>query len=125
MTSILKKSDIPKLIEMIIRDGIDIETKIQAYELKTLYDMSRFIEKTGRHHCALEDKKIVIETLYYEPLAEVEIIKGILYITPINDTGFYDSLISVFEYLSDIKDPRKIKKKKKKPKPPEHDFEWI
>ena len=111
---------------MIIQDGIDVETKLRAYELKMLYDMRRFIENTKRHHCALEDDKIVIETLYYEPLAEVEIIKSVLYITPINDDGFYDALTSVLQYLSGIKETKKIKfKKKEKPKMTENDFEWI
>ena len=123
MTSRLKKSDIPKLIEAIIKNGIDVQTNIRAYELKMLYEMKTFIQETKRHHCALEDDKLVIETLYYEPLAEVEITKSILYITPINDIGFYDALVSVLHYLADIKEPKKIKFKKSQSKL--SDFEWI
>jgi len=110
---------------MIIKDGIDVQTKIRASELKLLYDMRRFIEKTSRHHCALEEDKLVVETLYYEPLAEVEIIKSILYITPVNDRGFYDALVSILQYFSNIQQPKKFKKELDKKKKEEYDFEWI
>ena len=127
MNNKLKISDIPNLIQIIVQEGIDVETKIKASELKMIYDMRRFIENTGRHHCSLEDEKIIIETLYYEPLAEVEISKSILHITPVNDEGFFDALISILEYFSNIQEPKKLLKflKENKYKPKEDDFEWI
>tara|TARA_A100001201_G_scaffold98334_1_gene84756 strand:+ start:225 stop:617 length:393 start_codon:yes stop_codon:yes gene_type:complete len=123
----IKTKDIYNFFELLLIKGVNVNTKIRASELKLIYDLCRFIEEQGQFHCSLEDEKIILETLYYEPLAEIEINKSILHITPINDENYFTAISAVmnFFYQQEKSELETKQERKNNKKIDPNAFEWI
>jgi len=121
------KSEIIEIIRSILKYGIDIDTPNKIAELKFLVDLHRFINKKGKLRSYIEESRITIETLWYDPMVSVEIDNGLMYVIPITDEGFYDALSEIIHFITFMEVNRKVTttEPEKKPKVTESDFEWI
>ena len=121
------KSEIIELIRSILKYGIDIDTPNKIAELKFLLDLHRFINKKGKLRSYIEESRITIETLWYDPMVSVEIDNGLMYVIPITDEGFYDALSEIIHFITFMEVNRKTTdiQPDEKPKVTENDFEWV
>ena len=118
------------MVISILDNGIDMGTTSKLQELKLLVDMHRFINNRGKLRSYIDEKKITIETLWFDPLVSVEIESGIMSIIPVTDDGFYDALSEIIYFITffEMKGKKPIKptkKTEKKPKIDPHEFDWI
>ncbi len=100
--------------------GIDLEINEKVGELQFLVNMHRFINKRGKILSYIEETKITIETIWFDPLMIIEVDNGIMSFIPTADDGFHDAFIEVLFYFWHVE-----KKKKPKPKIDPNAFEWI
>jgi len=121
------KVEIIDMIRSILKYGIDIDAPNKIAELKFLVDLHRFINNKGKLRSYIEESKITIETLWYDPMVSVEIDNGLMYVIPITDEGFYDALSEIIHFITFMEVKRKTTevKPEKKPKVTDSDFEWI
>ena len=119
------KDEIIEIIRSILKYGIDVETPNKIAELKFLLDLHRFINKKGKLRSYIEETKITIETLWYDPMVSVEIDNGLLYVIPVTDEGFYDALSEIIHFITFMEVQRKTTEVKPEKKPKIPDFEWI
>jgi hypothetical protein len=119
------KDEIIEIIRSILKYGIDVETPNKIAELKFLLDLHRFINKKGKLRSYIEESKITIETLWYDPMVSVEIENGLLYVIPVTDEGFYDALSEIIHFITFMEVQRKTTEVKPEKKPKIPDFEWI
>ena len=119
------KSEIIELIRSILKYGIDIDAPNKIAELKFLVDLHRFINKKGKLRSYIEESRITIETLWYDPMVSVEIDNGLMYVIPITDDGFYDALSEIIHFITFMEVQRKTTEVKPEKKPKIPDFEWI
>ena len=101
------KDEIIEIIRSILKYGIDVETPNKIAELKFLLDLHRFINKKGKLRSYIEESKITIETLWYDPMVSVEIENGLLYVIPVTDEGFYDALSEIIHFITFMEVQRK------------------
>ena len=127
MNDPIYKSDIIDLISSILKYGILIGTENKIEELKFLLNLHRFINKKGKLRSYIEESKITIETLWYDPMGSVEVDNGLMYVIPITDEGFYDALSEIIHFITFMQTKKKITvdKPEKKPKVSDSDFEWV
>ena len=121
------KSEIIEIIRSILKYGIDIDAPNKIAELKFLVDLHRFINNKGKLRSYIEESKLTIETLWYDPMVSVEVDNGLIYVIPITDEGFYDALSEIIHFITFMEVKRKVTstEPEKKPKVTESDFEWI
>ena len=121
------KSEIIEIIRSILKYGIDIDAPNKIAELKFLVDLHRFINNKGKLRSHIEETRLTIETLWYDPMVSVELDNGLMYIIPITDEGFYDALSEIIHFITFMEVNRKVTstEPEKKPKVTESDFEWI
>ena len=121
------KSEIIEIIRSILKYGIDIDAPNKIAELKFLVDLHRFINNKGKLRSYIEESKLTIETLWYDPMVSVEVDNGLIYVIPITDEGFYDALSEIIHFITFMEVNRKVTstEPEKKPKVTESDFEWI
>jgi hypothetical protein len=122
---IVKKKHIVNLVRSMFTHGIDLEFNSKVEELKFLVDIHRFINNRGKLRSYIEEAKIIIETLWFDPLITVEVENGIMSIIPTTDDEAVFSALTEIMYFISFYEIRKTKKKKKPPKPKVPDFEWI
>jgi len=121
------KVEIIDMIRSILKYGIDIDAPNKIAELKFLVDLHRFINNKGKLRSYIEESKITIETLWYDPMVSVELDNGLMYVIPITDEGFYDALSEIIHFITFMEVKRKVTstEPEKKPKVSDSDFEWI
>ena len=69
----------------------------------------------------IEESRIIIETIWYDPIMFVEIENGVMETIPITDESFYDALSELMYFFSKEEE----KKIKEKAKIDPNEFEWI
>ena len=121
------KVEIIDMIRSILKYGIDIDAPNKIAELKFLVDLHRFINNKGKLRSYIEETKLTIETLWYDPMVSVELDNGLMYVIPITDEGFYDALSEIIHFITFMEVNRKVTstEPEKKPKVTENDFEWV
>jgi hypothetical protein len=121
------KIEIIDMIRSILKYGIDIDAPNKIAELKFLVDLHRFINNKGKLRSYIEESKLTIETLWYDPMVSVELDNGLMYVIPITDEGFYDALSEIIHFITFMEVKRKVTstEPEKKPKVTDSDFEWI
>lgn len=122
---IVKKRHIVNLIRSILSAGIDIDAPTKIEELKFLVEIHRFINNRGKLRSYIEESKIIIETLWFDPLMSLEIDNGILSVIPTTDDEGVFSALSEILYFITFLEIKKKKPKPKKPKPDPNEFDWI
>lgn len=120
-SSLVKKKDIVNLIKSILNSGIDLETKSKPEELNLLIDIHKFVNSRGKMRSYIEESRIIIETIWYDPIMSVEVENGVMETIPITDEGFFDALSEVMYFFSKEEE----KKIKEKTKIDPNEFEWI
>ena len=120
MDLIVKKSQIFDMFSSILTNGINLELQGKIDELNFLMKMHRFVNKRGKLLSYIEECRITIETLWFDPLLIIEVEEGIMSVIPITDDGFYDAFIEIINFFNHMK-----QKKKPIKVPDPNEFEWI
>jgi len=120
-SSLLKKTHIINLVKSILVSGINLETKSKPEELRFLVDIHRFINNRGKMRSYIEESKIIIETVWFDPMVSVEVENGVMEVIPLTDEGFYDALSEIIHFF--CKEEAERKKKILKIDP--NEFDWI
>jgi len=97
-----KKSnkDLGELIQRALTYGINLGDMSREEELEYMLNLSDFINKAGSFTSVYDDTKLTIETKYMEPLVMVRVRKNTLEFLPLSDSSFFDSFMSILEFIS-------------------------
>ena len=108
------------MIKSILSNGINLETSGKLQELDLLVKMHRFVNKRGKFVSYIEETRIIIETLWFDPILSIEVDSGIMSVIPITDEGVYNGIVEIIYFFFFLEE--NIKKKVKRD--PE-EFDWI
>tara|TARA_R110000824_G_scaffold4217_4_gene20089 strand:- start:5881 stop:6312 length:432 start_codon:yes stop_codon:yes gene_type:complete len=88
------------LIHRALTHGIKLP-KMSKKEMEDyLLDLSHHINKTNIFRAAYANYNITIETKYLDPILMIRIRKDTLEFLPLSESNFFDSFMSVLEYIS-------------------------
>ena len=94
------RSDLGDLIHRALTYGINLGDMSREEEQEYMLNLSDYINKGGTFVSAYDDTKLTIETKYMEPLVMVRVRKGTLEFLPLSESSFFDSFMSVLEFIS-------------------------
>jgi len=125
----MSKADLNKTLKSLLRYGIAMGTTDQEDDDNYLIDLSLFINESHSHNALHEPSKnrILIETVYFNPICYVEITRGTLSFIPITDEGFFPVMMKVLEYIAHKEreeEALRIKKKREE-SVPDDIFDWV
>jgi hypothetical protein len=125
----MSKADLNKTLKSLLRYGIAMGTTDQEDDDNYLIDLSLFINESHSHNALHEPSKnrILIETVYFNPICYVEITRGTLSFIPITDEGFFPVMMKVLEHIAHKEreeEALRIKKKREE-SVPDDIFDWV
>ena len=88
------------VIERILTYGINLGDLTAKESEDYLLDLCQFINKDRQMKAVFQDNKVIIETFSWEAIAAVRIYKGTLQITPLSESNFFDSFMSVLGFIT-------------------------
>ena len=125
----MNKADLNKTLKSLLRYGIDMGGADQEQNDNYLIDLSLFINESHSHNALHEPSKnrILIETVYFNPICYVEITNGTLSFIPITDDGFFPVMMMVLEFIAQREREEELIriKKKREEKVPDDIFDWV
>ena len=92
--------EIGDMIHRALTYGIKLPKMTKKEEDDYLLSLSDYINKRNMFRGAYNEHGITIETKYMDPIMMVRIRKNTLEFMPVSETNFFDSFISVLEYVT-------------------------
>ena len=102
--------DIGDMIQRALTYGIKLPKMSKTEADEYLLNLSDHINKGTLFRGAYSSNGITIETKYLEPILMIRIRKDTLEFLPISETSFFDSFVTVLEYVSQRKQQEEILK---------------
>ena len=125
----MNKKEINNTMKSILRYGIKMETKDQEEDDNYLIDLSLFINQSHSYNAIHEPQKnrILVETVYFNPISYIEISNGTLSFIPVTDEGFFPIMMKVLEFIAEKskKEEAERAKKRREEKVPDDIFDWV
>ncbi len=105
-----KIEEVSELIHRALTYGIKMP-KMTPEEIDDyLLSLSDYVNKQNIFRGVYNEKGITIETKYLEPILMVRIRRGTLEFLPVSETSFFDSFMSVLDYVSYKKKEDELKR---------------
>ena len=92
--------EINKKIHRILSYGIKLPKMRKTEADDYLLSLLDYINKGNVFKAVWNEKGVVIETVYMEPILMLRIRNNTLEFMPVSETGFFDSFMSVMEFFS-------------------------
>ena len=125
----MNKKELNNTMKSILRYGIKMDTKDQEEDDNYLIDLSLFINQSHSYNAIHEPQKnrILVETVYFNPISYIEISNGTLSFIPVTDEGFFPIMMKVLEFIAEKskKEEAERAKKKREEKVPDDIFDWV
>ena len=125
----MNKKELNNTMKSILRYGIKMDTKDQEEDDNYLIDLSLFINQSHSYNAIHEPQKnrILVETVYFNPISYIEISNGTLSFIPVTDEGFFPIMMKVLEFIAEKskKEEAERAKKRREEKVPDDIFDWV
>tara|TARA_R100000149_G_C5858189_1_gene124861 strand:+ start:18 stop:389 length:372 start_codon:yes stop_codon:yes gene_type:complete len=119
--------EIVTLVAGLIKNGINMD-KHSIYECNLfMKELNDFINRDSHFNSHYSGNKIIIESVFFEPLLSVDLDKTTIQCIPVADEGWMDALFEVikFMHIRRVNQKDEEDKLKKQRKQDEKDFDWI
>ena len=119
--------DLVKVIADLVRNGINMD-KYSIYQcnlfMKELYN---FINEKSHFNAHYSGDKVMIESVFFDPMLSVELDKTTVQCIPVTDEGWMDALFEVMKFMHFRRQDEKEKEAelRKKIKKDSKEFDWI
>ena len=123
----ISKTEIIKAISSLIKNGINMDN-YNIFECNVfMKDLYNFINTSTHLNAHYSNRKITIESVFFDPLLSVELDKTTIQCIPITDEGWIDAVFEVLKFMHIRAEKKKEKESEQKRKQEEHDKEldWI
>ena len=125
----MNKKDISKTMKSILRHGLAMDSSGQEEDDSCLSELGEFINESHSYNALHEPNKnrLLVETVYFNPISYIEITMGTLSFIPITDEGFFPVMMKVLEFITqkDREEEAKRVKEKREGQVPDDAFDWI
>jgi hypothetical protein len=121
------KNELVSIIADLIRNGINMDN-YNIFECDAfMEDLYNFINANTHLNAHYLNKKITIESVFFDPLLSVELDKTTIQCIPITDEGWLDAVFEVlkFMYIRSENVKEKELKQKKKQEEDNKELDWI
>ena len=125
----MNKKELNSAMKSILRYGIKMDTKSQEEDDDYILELSMFINQSHSYNAIHEpnQNRILVETVYFNPISYIEISNGTLSFIPVTDEGFFPVMMKVLEFIAERsrKEETERTKKKREEKVPDDIFDWV
>ena len=125
----MNKKELNSAMKSILRYGIKMETQDQEEDDNYLIELSMFINQSHSYNALHEpnQNRILVETVYFNPISYIEISSGTLSFIPVTDEGFFPVMMKVLEFIAERSKEEEAKrvKKRREEKVPDDIFDWV
>ena len=122
-----KESELVKMLADLIKNGINMDS-YNLFECNMfMKELFEFINSNTHLNAHYSKKKVLIESVFFEPLLSVELDKKTIQCIPVTDEGWIDSVYEVLKFVH-LRNKIMTEKKKKEKIQKEEDnkqFDWI
>jgi hypothetical protein len=123
----IHRKEVYPFISGLIKNGINFDDK-ETYECNNfMSQLSDFINRHTHLNSHHKGNKILIESVFFDPLLSVEIEKKIIQCIPITDDGWIEAVFEVirFIYINDREKENEKMEKLRKQQEDDKQFDWI
>jgi hypothetical protein len=123
----MNNSEIVKNIADLIKNGLNMDL-YNTFECNLfMKEMNEFINVNSHFNAHYSGNKILIESVFFEPLLSVELDKTTINCIPVNDEGWMDAVFEVLKFTHLRETERRVKEeeKKKQKEKDDKEFDWI
>jgi len=125
----MNKKELNSTMKSILRYGIKMETRGQVEDDDYLLELSMFINQSHSYNALHEPNqdRILVETVYFNPISYIEISNGTLSFIPVTDEGFFPVMMKVLEFIAERskKEEDERIKKRREEKVSDDFFDWV
>lgn len=120
--------NVQKQIERVLQSGISIETNSEEEEDNYRQQLLEFLIKKNSFCLMNEEAKAITVSSHYHDIAEIVVVAGSVFITPLSDEGFFKVFMDMLEFIAKKGAEQlaleKIEKEKKY-EIKDEDLEWL
>ena len=123
----MNKSELVKNIADLIKNGLNMDL-YNTFECNLfMKDMNEYINLNSHFNSHYSGSKILIESIFFEPLLSVELDKTTIHCIPVNDEGWIDAVFEVlkFTHIRESQKREKEQERKKKEADDNKQFDWL
>ena len=123
----MNKDELVKNIADLIKNGINMDF-YNTFECNLfMKELNEFINVSSHFNSHYTGNKILMESIFFEPLLSVELDKTTIHCIPVNDEGRIDAVFEVvkFVHLRESEKKEKESQKRKKQEEDNKEFDWI
>ena len=123
----MNKEQLIESLSSFIKNGLNMD-KYSAFECNLfMKDLNSFINSSTPFNAHYSGDKVLIESIFFDPMLSVELDKTTIQCIPVNDEGWIDAVFEVvkFVHLRETKKREDEKEKKKKEEQANKEFDWI
>ena len=123
----IKREQLASILRNVIKNGIEMGPIGSHQSSIFLSNLSSFINEDALLCATMRSNKVVIESVFFDPILSVDFEGSKLHFIPVTDGGWVDAVFVVLKYVH-IVNEEKIQKQIKLKKQTEEnnkEFDWI
>ncbi len=123
----INRSDLVQSVAQLIKNGINMDG-YNLFECNLfMKELNDFINTETTLSSYYKDRKVTIESIFFDPLLSVELEKTTIQCIPVTDEGWLDAIFEVLKFLHVKAVATREKEREKRRKEDENDkeFDWI
>lgn len=90
--------DMKDIIKRAIKNGFDLSF-IENYNEKRVFQGLYDYLVRQKYYCSMEENVIYVGPDIIEDVAEIRIKNRVMYVKPLTERGFFDTLVTLFKYI--------------------------
>jgi hypothetical protein len=121
------KEELVKIIGDFVSNGLNMD-RYNTFECNLfMKDLNEFINVNSHFNGHYSGNKILIESVFFEPLISVELDKTTIHCIPVNDEGWVDAVFEVLKFIHIRESERKSneQERKKQEEKDNKQFDWL
>jgi len=123
----ISKTELVKVVSSLINNGINMDN-YNIFECNVfMKDLYGFINTNTHLNAHYSNRKITIESVFFDPLLSVELDKTTIQCIPITDEGWIDAVLELVKFMHIRAEKKKEKEIEQRKKEIEHnkELDWI